>query len=471
MDSTMIEQECIDELADMYGVGSKVKKITTRAMNGDLGFQDALNERVALLAQCPNSIIEHVLERRITFRSGGKALVSTMKSNGAYTALVSGGFTAFSTPVSEILGFDEHHANILVEENGIFTGQVADPILGRNEKVNRLNRLVQDRGLSHKDVLAVGDGANDLGFINPSILMENWNDSSLNLPTEKNVLRKNNDSITFCISTYNNLEYLKIAVDSVRNNSYYKDSPFIVHAENCSDGTDEWLKEFGSKYSLEYYIDKNDIPLGIGGGMNFCANRVKTEFIMFLHSDFYVTENWDKTLMDVFDKYPNEKMWVNSHRVEPNMFNNPVSRPGTVIVPKDIFGAYHHDFNKEHFENWAQEFITDNDFEIPKGEGVSGLIRKIDWDEIGGNDPLFAPSSWDDMDLFLRMLKKDFKFVLTSKSLVWHFGARGSHRLEENEGKTSERQKKSEYENRNKWLQKWKSLPAFDEYEMIKGLQ
>jgi phosphoserine phosphatase len=144
MDSTMIEQECIDELADMYGVGSKVRKITTRAMNGELGFQDALNERVALLAQ---------------------ALVSTMKSNGAYTALVSGGFTAFSNPVSEILGFDEHHANILVEENGIFTGQVADPILGRNEKVNRLNLLVQDRGLSHKDVLAVGDGANDLGVL------------------------------------------------------------------------------------------------------------------------------------------------------------------------------------------------------------------------------------------------------------------------------------------------------------------
>ena len=277
--------------------------------------------------------------------------------------------------------------------------------------------------------------------------------------------------ITFCISTYNNLEYLKIAVDSVRNNSYYKDAPFIVHAENCSDGTDEWLNKNGSKYNLEYYIDKNDIPLGIGGGMNFCADRVKTEFIMFLHSDFYVTKNWDKTLMDIFDKYPNEKMWVNSHRVEPNMFNNPSSRPGTVIVPKDIFGAYYHDFNKDHFEDWAQEFVKDNDFEIPKGEGVSGLIRKTDWDEVGGNDPLFAPSSWDDMDLFLRMLKKDFKFVLTSKSLVWHFGARGSHRLEENDGKTSERQIKAEYENRNKWLQKWKSLPAFDEYEMIKGLQ
>ena len=105
------------------------------------------------------------------------------------------------------------------------------------------------------------------------------------------------------------------------------------------------------------------------------------------------------------------------------MFNNPTSRPGTVIVDKGMFGAYHNDFNSKLFENWAQEFVQTNDFEIPKGEGVSGLIRKKDWDEIGGNDDLFAPSSWDDMDLFLRMLNKDFKFILTSKSLVFHFGA------------------------------------------------
>ena len=84
--------------------------------------------------------------------------------------------------------------------------------------------------------------------------------------------------ITNCISTYNNIDYLKLAIKSVRQNSYYKDAPFIVHAENCTDGTDEWLKENGEKYNLEYYIDKNDVPLGIGGGMNFCANKVKTEF-------------------------------------------------------------------------------------------------------------------------------------------------------------------------------------------------
>ena len=279
------------------------------------------------------------------------------------------------------------------------------------------------------------------------------------------------EKITFCISTYNNLHYLKIAIDSVRKNSYFKDAPFIIHAENCTDGTDEWLKTVKDKYNLEYYIDKNKVPLGIGGGMNFCANKVKTEYIMFLHSDFYVTTDWDKSLLDIFDKYPNKKMWVCSHRVEPNMFGNINSRPGTIILPKDIFGAYYNNFEGQKFNEWASEFTAMNDFEIPKGEGVSGLIRKKDWDEIGGNDPLFAPASWEDMDLFLRMLKKGFKFILTSKSLIWHFGARGSHRLEENNNKTSKRQLKAEKDNQIKWISKWGALPIFDEYEMIKGLE
>jgi len=277
--------------------------------------------------------------------------------------------------------------------------------------------------------------------------------------------------ITFCISTYNNLDYLKIAVDSVRKNSYYKNAPFIIHAENCSDGTNEWLVENAERYNLEYYIDKNDNPKGIGGGMNFCADRVETEYIMFLHSDFYVTPNWDKALMNTHNKYPNEKLWVNSHRVEPEMFPNSKNRPGTVFVPKDVFGAYHYDFNSELFDRYAEEFTSENDFEIPKGEGVSGLIKKEHWDEIGGNDPLFAPASYDDMDLFLRMLQNGFRFILPTTSLVWHFGARGSHRLEENDGKTSERQINSERANIQKWVSKWGSLPTFDEYGMINGVR
>ena len=277
--------------------------------------------------------------------------------------------------------------------------------------------------------------------------------------------------ITFCISTYNNLEYLKIAVDSVRKNSFYKDAPFIIHAENCTDGTNEWLKENSEKYNLEYYLDKNDNPKGIGGGMNFCADRVETDYIMFLHSDFYVTPNWDKALMDTHNKYPNEKLWVNSHRVEPQMFPNSQSRPGTVVVSKETFGAYHNDFKSVLFDKYAELFTSENDFEIPKGEGVSGLIKKEHWDEIGGNDPLFAPASYDDMDLFLRMLQNGFRFILPTTSLVWHFGARGSHRLEENDGKTSERQIKAEHDNIRKWVSKWGSPPTFDEYQMINGLK
>ena len=113
--------------------------------------------------------------------------------------------------------------------------------------------------------------------------------------------------LTFCISTYNNLPYLKLAIDSVRKNSYYKDAPFIIHAENCDDGTNEWLMENHLKYNLQIYIQSNELPMGIGGGMNFCAEHVKTEYIMFLHSDFYVTSNWDKELMESFEKYPLEK--------------------------------------------------------------------------------------------------------------------------------------------------------------------
>ena len=277
--------------------------------------------------------------------------------------------------------------------------------------------------------------------------------------------------ITFCISTYNNLEYLKIAIDSVRKNSFYKNSPFIIHAENCNDGTNEWLTENHKRYALQCYLDKNELPIGIGGGMNYCADKVKTEYIMFLHSDFYVTPNWDKALMDTHNKYPNEKLWVNSHRIEPKMFPDSQSRPGTIVVSKDSFGAYHNDFNSELFDKYAEQFTSENNFEIPKGEGVSGLIKKEHWDEIGGNDPLFAPASWDDLDLFLRMLQSGFRFILPTTSLIWHFGARGSHRLEENNNQSSERQMRAEYANGQKWLSKWGGAPFFDEYQMIKGIE
>jgi GT2 family glycosyltransferase len=278
--------------------------------------------------------------------------------------------------------------------------------------------------------------------------------------------------ITFCISTYNNLPYLKLAIQSVRKNSYFKDAPFIIHAENCTDGTNEWLSQVKDEYNLTTIIEPNNqIVKGIGGGMNVCAEHVYTEYIMFLHSDFYVSMDWDKALMDVALWYKDEKTWICSHRMEPNMFNNSTSRPGTIIVDKEILGAYHHDFNIDAFEDYAKLFVIANmEYQIPKGEGVSGLIKKTHWDEIGGNDPQFAPASWDDMDLFLRMHQAGFKFILTGTSLVWHFGARGSHRLEENNGKTADRQKHAEEKNIHIWLNKWHGLPKYNDVGMITGI-
>jgi GT2 family glycosyltransferase len=150
------------------------------------------------------------------------------------------------------------------------------------------------------------------------------------------------------------------------------------------------------------------------------------------------------------------------------MFGSP-QRPGTIIVDRNMFGAYYNDFQALLFETWVEDLKATNEyFEIPKGEGVSGLVKKSVWDEVGGNDPRFAPTSWDDMDLFLRMLQHGVRFVLPFSSIVWHFGARGSHRLEENQGQSSQRQTEAEQRNAIKWLEKWKKMPIFDQYGMIK---
>lgn len=165
MDSTMIEQECIDELADLAGFGAQVAAITARAMNGELAFEPALRERVALLKGMATSVIGTVLAERITYTPGGRALIATMKAHGAHTMLVSGGFTAFTEQVAAHLGFDEHRANRLLAEDGILTGTVAEPILGRQAKIDALTEVSARLGIAESDVIAVGDGANDLGML------------------------------------------------------------------------------------------------------------------------------------------------------------------------------------------------------------------------------------------------------------------------------------------------------------------
>ncbi|WP_294611646.1 phosphoserine phosphatase SerB [uncultured Roseovarius sp.] len=165
MDSTMICQECIDELAEVAGVGAHVKEITARAMNGELDFEGALLERVALLKGLDEGVIAQVLESRITYMPGGAALLATMKAHGAYCALVSGGFTAFTQSVAATLGFDENRANTLLVEGGVLVGDVARPILGREAKIEALEEISARLGLAEDDVIAVGDGANDLGML------------------------------------------------------------------------------------------------------------------------------------------------------------------------------------------------------------------------------------------------------------------------------------------------------------------
>ncbi|ETD78137.1 phosphoserine phosphatase SerB [Rhodobacter capsulatus] len=165
MDSTMIQQECIDELADVAGVGAQVSAITARAMNGELDFEGALTERLGLLTGLPESVIARVISERITFMPGGPDLLRTMKANGAYCALVSGGFTAFTGYVSETLGFDENRANVLGIEDGKLTGVPVLPILGREAKVQAFLEISERLKLAHSEVMAVGDGANDLGML------------------------------------------------------------------------------------------------------------------------------------------------------------------------------------------------------------------------------------------------------------------------------------------------------------------
>ncbi|WP_064705546.1 phosphoserine phosphatase SerB [Rhizobium bangladeshense] len=165
MDSTMIGQECIDELAAEVGLKEKVADITARAMNGEIAFEPALRERVALLKGLPISVVDEVIAKRITLTPGGPELIATMKSKGHYTALVSGGFTVFTSRIAATLGFDENRANILLEESGILSGFVAEPILGKQAKVDALNEISARLGISPREAIAVGDGANDLGML------------------------------------------------------------------------------------------------------------------------------------------------------------------------------------------------------------------------------------------------------------------------------------------------------------------
>ena len=281
------------------------------------------------------------------------------------------------------------------------------------------------------------------------------------------------NKITTTISTNNNLEYLKLAIKSVRQNCYYNDMPLIVHAENCDDGTDEWLNDNTDKYSIEYYIDHNNHPKGIGGGMNFCVDKVKTEFVNIIHSDMWCAPNQDSELLKLYDD-TDKRLIASAFRIQPRIFpNDPDYRPGTVFHPIEEFGAFCYEFDSDYFDRWATEFSKENDVTVRKAGGAGFFCRVEDYKWIGGNDPLFAPASWEDKDLFVRMQLEGFEFLMTTKSILWHFSARGSHFRDEAKDdltKKSMRQQKSERDNIQKWIKKWGRLPEEDEETFVKPI-
>jgi phosphoserine phosphatase len=166
MDSTMIGQECIDELADYAGLKPHIAAITERAMRGEIAFEPALRERVALLKGLPAAIVDEIIANRITLTPGGRTLLATMRKNGTWTCLVSGGFTLFVEPIAAMLGFDESRSNLLkLDPDGHLNGLVAEPIFGRNHKRVTLIELRDRLGLMREQTMAIGDGANDLDMI------------------------------------------------------------------------------------------------------------------------------------------------------------------------------------------------------------------------------------------------------------------------------------------------------------------
>jgi len=275
---------------------------------------------------------------------------------------------------------------------------------------------------------------------------------------------KTEHKITTCISSFNNLSYLKLAIKSVRQNAYYNDMPIIVHAENCTDGTDEWLEENKERLNLYPIIETNEVPRGIGGGMDICVENAKTEFVNIIHADMWIAPNQDIELLKLYDNIePNVRLIASSFRIQPKIFpNDPWYRPGTQFVTEDEFGAYHHDFDSKWFDEWSTEFSKTNDVEVRKAGGAGFFCKRADYEWIGGNDPIFAPAYWEDKDLFIRMQLEGYEFKMTTKSLQWHFSSRASRFPDDNLKQRPDRLAKIEQQSTQRFIEKWGRLPKDD---------
>jgi hypothetical protein len=268
---------------------------------------------------------------------------------------------------------------------------------------------------------------------------------------------------TWILNTYKSLPYLKLAIESIRENAYYKNQPIIVYTENDTE-TRDWLLQ---QSDIECIYEENAIPKGIGGGVNEAVKKVRTEYFNLVHSDMYISRHYDRPLYDIVSN-TEKPLVVGSWRLEPNIFNNQ-DRLGTAFSPVNGgFGVYHHDFLKEDFLYWADEFVsTSNAPDFRKVEGVSYMMRTKYFIP---NDPRFAPSSFEDHMQSVIMQLKGYDFIISGKALVWHFGARSSHFLGQHNKLTgtSDRQKQSEEKNIRTWFELWGEGPSYDNVGFIK---
>ena len=258
---------------------------------------------------------------------------------------------------------------------------------------------------------------------------------------------------------------MKLAVESIRENAFYKNQPIIVYTENDPE-TRDWLLQ---QNDIECIYEENAKPKGIGGGVNEAIKRVRTEFFSLIHSDMYISRHYDKPLFDIVSK-TDKPVVAGAWRLEPNIFNNQ-DRLGTTFCPpttEDGFGTYYHDFKKKEFLDWAEYFVTtSNASDFRKVEGVSYMMRTK---YFINNDPRFAPSSYEDHMQSVIMQLNDYQFVVCGSALTWHFGARSSHFLGQHDKLTgtSDRQKTSEQKNFKTWLTLWGEPPSYDEVGFIK---
>lgn len=270
---------------------------------------------------------------------------------------------------------------------------------------------------------------------------------------------------TWILNTYKSLPYLKLAIESIRENAYYKNQPIIVYTENDTE-TRDWLLQ---QSDIECVYEENKVPKGIGGGVNEAIKKVKTEYFSLVHSDMFISRHYDRPLYDLVSSSPNPLVAC-AWRLEPNIFNNS-DRLGTVFAPpnaEDGFGSYHHDFKKKEFLDWADDFVvSSNAPDFRKVEGVSYMMRTK---YFVPNDARFAPSSFEDHMQSVIMQLKGYEFVVTGKALVWHFGARSSHFLGQHDklSGTSDRQKQSEAKNIRTWINLWGEPPSYDEFGFVK---